>query len=75
LLQPVRLLGMHVRTRKLVGAVVLLLFLVIYAVAVASIGAGHITEASPLLQLLYFVVAGLAWVLPAGLLLRWMARP
>jgi hypothetical protein len=66
---------MHVRTRKLIGAVVLLLFLLIYAVAVASIGAGRITEASPLLQLLYFVVAGLAWVLPAGLLLRWMARP
>jgi hypothetical protein len=66
---------MHVRTRKLLGAVVLLLFLLVYAVAVASIGAGRITEASPLLQLLYFVVAGLAWVLPAGLLLRWMARP
>jgi len=66
---------MHVRTRKLIGAVVLLLFLLIYAVAVASIGAGRITEASPLFQLLYFVVAGLAWVLPAGLLLRWMARP
>jgi hypothetical protein len=66
---------MHVRTRKLIGAVVLLLFLLVYAVAVASIGAGRITEASPLLQLLDFVVAGLAWVLPAGLLLRWMARP
>jgi len=66
---------MHVRTRKLIGSVVLLLFLLVYAVAVASIGAGRITEASPLVQLLYFVVAGLAWVLPAGLLLRWMARP
>jgi Protein of unknown function (DUF2842) len=66
---------MHVRTRKLIGAVVLLLFLVVYALAVASVGAGRITEASPLLQLLYFVVAGLAWVLPAGFLLRWMARP
>jgi hypothetical protein len=66
---------MHVRTRKLIGAVVLLLFLLVYAGTVASIGAGRITEASPLFQLLYFVVAGLAWVLPAGLLLRWMARP
>ena len=66
---------MHVRTRKLIRAVVLLLFLLVYAMAVAGIGAGRITEASPLLQLLYFVVAGLAWVLPAGLLLRWTARP
>jgi len=66
---------MHVRTRKLVGTVVLLLFLLAYALAVASIGAGRITEASPLVQLAYFVVAGLAWVVPAGLLIRWMARP
>jgi len=66
---------MHVRKRKLVGTVVLLLFLLAYALAVASIGAGRITEASPLVQLAYFVVAGLAWVVPAGLLIRWMARP
>jgi hypothetical protein len=66
---------MRVRTRKLVGTVVLLLFLLVYAVAVASIGAGRVTEASPLFQFAYFVVAGLAWVVPAGLLIRWMARP
>jgi Protein of unknown function (DUF2842) len=66
---------MQVRTRKLIGTVVLLLFLICYALAVASIGSGRITEASPLLQLAYFLVAGLAWVVPAGALIRWMARP
>jgi uncharacterized membrane protein len=26
-------------------------------------------------QLAYFLIAGLLWVLPAGLLIRWMQRP
>jgi Protein of unknown function (DUF2842) len=26
-------------------------------------------------QLAYFVTAGLAWIIPAGLLIRWMQRP
>ena len=67
--------SMTVKTRKLIGTVVLLVFLAAYALVVASIGAGRITTASPLAQLAYFVVAGLAWVVPAGLLVRWMQRP
>jgi hypothetical protein len=26
-------------------------------------------------QVIYFFVAGLAWTIPAGLLIRWMQRP
>ncbi|MGA8689508.1 MAG: DUF2842 domain-containing protein [Methyloceanibacter sp.] len=66
---------MRLRTRKLVGTIVLLVFLLAYALAAASIGAGRIASASPLAKLAYFLVAGLAWVLPAGLLIRWMQRP
>ena len=66
---------MTVRTRKLIGTVVLLIFLALYAGAVAAIGAGRITLAPPWVQLAYFVVAGLAWVIPAGLLIGWMQRP
>jgi uncharacterized membrane protein len=50
-------------------------FLAAYALVVASIGAGRITTATPLAQLAFFFVAGLAWVVPAGLLIRWMQRP
>jgi uncharacterized membrane protein len=66
---------MSARTRKLIGTVVLLAFLAAYALVVASIGAGRITTATPLAQLAFFFVAGLAWVVPAGLLIRWMQRP
>jgi uncharacterized membrane protein len=63
------------RSRKLIGTVVLLAFLGVYALVIASIGAGRITTATPLTQLAFFFVAGLAWVVPAGLLIRWMQRP
>ena len=66
---------MSVRTRKLIGTVVLLVFLAAYALVVASIGAGRIATATPIAQLAFFFVAGLAWIVPAGLLIRWMQRP
>ena len=65
---------MRTRTRKLIGTVVLLAFLIAYAALAGAIGAGRASTAHPLLQLAYFVAAGLAWVLPAGLLVRWMQK-
>jgi hypothetical protein len=61
--------------RKLIGTVVLLVFLVLYIWLAAALGSGRIVEAPALLQAAYFLVAGLLWVIPAGLLIRWMQRP
>ena len=66
---------MRQRQRKLVGTVILLLFLIVYSAVAALVGAGVLPESSKLLQLAFYVVAGLAWTLPAGLLVRWMQRP
>jgi hypothetical protein len=66
---------MRARSRKLIGTVVLLLFLGAYAALAALVGSGRISSASPLMQFGFFLVAGLVWVLPAGLLIRWMQRP
>ena len=67
--------AMTARTRKLIGTVGLLVFLAVYAWIAVVIGAGRITLASHWVQLAYFVAAGLLWVIPAGLLMRWMQRP
>jgi hypothetical protein len=61
------------RIRKLFGTIVLLIFLALYAGAAVIIGAGRISLAPHWAQLAYFVIAG--WVIPAGLLIRWMQRP
>jgi hypothetical protein len=66
---------MTVRRRKLIGTMVLLLFIALYAWAAAAIGAGRIALAPAWAQFAYFLVAGLAWTVPGGLLIRWMQRP
>ena len=63
------------RFRKLAGTVVLLIFLTLYAWIAAAIGSGRIAHAPALAQGVYYLVAGLLWVVPAGLLIRWMQRP
>ena len=66
---------MPVRLRKFIGAVVLLVFLTIYALAVMAFAANHMQDADKVMDGAFYVVAGLAWVLPAGLLVTWMQRP
>ena len=66
---------MTTRVRKLIGTVALLVFLTVYVWIAAAIGSGRLAQAPALAQALYYLVAGLLWVLPAGLLIRWMQRP
>lgn len=66
---------MNVRTRKFVGTIALLVFLAVYAIVAMAFGASRFVGSSSLAEGLYFLIAGLAWVFPAGLLVRWMQRP
>jgi Protein of unknown function (DUF2842) len=66
---------MRGRSRKLFGTIALLLFLAVYATIAGLIGSGRIAHAPQWVQFAFFLTAGLAWVLPAGLLVRWMQRP
>ena len=63
------------RTRKLIGAVLLLALIVVYAFLAMLAAVALQVSASRLVELAYYIVAGLAWVVPAGLLIRWMHRP
>ncbi len=66
---------MQIRTRKLIGTLLLLGFLALYSAVVVALAAGRIATAPPLAQFAFFLVAGLVWVVPAGFLIRWMTRP
>lgn len=66
---------MNTRARKLIGTIVLVVFLTIYSVIAGAIGSGRISEANGFIQFIYYLVAGLLWVAPAALLIRWMSRP
>ena len=66
---------MRARTRKLIGTIVILLCLAVYATVAAVIGSGRIAFAPAWVQLAFFLTTGLAWIIPAGLVIRWMQRP
>ena len=67
---------MRRRARKLVGAVAMLAFVGIYAtVAMLVAQTDHIRHAPAVPQALFFLVVGLAWILPLMPLIRGMERP
>jgi hypothetical protein len=66
---------MTLRTRKLVGAIALLVFLAIYALAAMMAAIVLQVSASKIVELVYYPVAGLLWLPPAMWLVKWMQRP
>jgi hypothetical protein len=66
---------MSMRTRKLIGAFGLLLLVTLWSLVAMALAQSVLTDINGLVAAIYYVVAGLGWVLPAMLLVRWMARP
>lgn len=66
---------MTMRTRKLIGTVLLLLLIVVYSFLAMMAAIVLQVGASKLVEVIYYVVAGLLWVVPAAILIRWMQRP
>lgn len=63
------------RARKLIGTVVLVAFICVYALIVMTIAAAKLPGTSHLFQMVYFLIAGLIWVVPAAGLIYWMGKP
>jgi hypothetical protein len=66
---------MSIRTRKLIGTVLLFVLVAAWALLAMALAQSVLTSASPWLALAYYVAAGLGWVVPAMPLIRWMQRP
>ncbi|MDO8840201.1 MAG: DUF2842 domain-containing protein [Parvibaculum sp.] len=64
-----------IRTRKLLGTIILLIGLTLYSFLVMTIAvSGHLSE-SGWMQFFYYLIAGVAWAFPAKYLIVWMVRP
>jgi hypothetical protein len=66
---------MPIRIRKLIGAVALLTLVIVWSLLAMAIAQPVLASASRLAEAIYYVVAGLGWVLPAMPLIKWMSRP
>lgn len=65
---------MRQRTRKLIGTFLLIAFVIVWALFGMLVAQGRVVELPGYGRFLVFLFLGLVWVLPAGLLIRWMAR-
>ncbi|MBS1167194.1 MAG: hypothetical protein H6R00_3219 [Proteobacteria bacterium] len=61
--------------RKLIGTIILVITVPVYALIAMVIAVAVLPGVNVWGQLAYYVVAGLLWVPPAGLLITWMVRP
>jgi hypothetical protein len=66
---------MGIRTRKLVGTVALLALVTLWALLAMAFAQFALRSAHAVVIALYYVIAGLGWVLPAMPLVRWMVKP
>jgi hypothetical protein len=53
----------------------LVVFVPFYALLAMTVAAAHLPGTTILTQSIFYAVAGLIWVIPAGLIIRWMQRP
>jgi len=65
---------MRIRTRKLVGTVLLLVLVTVWALLAMAFAQFALRAQHAIVVMLFYAVAGLGWVLPAMPIVAWMQR-
>lgn len=63
------------RLRSFIGTILIIVLVIVYAVVAVAVASALLAETPVWVNLLYFLVSGLLWVLPAMLIIKWMAGP
>lgn len=63
------------KLRSFVGTILIILIVSIYALLATTIATATLATAPWWAHLLYFLLTGLLWVIPAMLIIKWMAGP
>ncbi|MBB6466429.1 hypothetical protein HNQ96_002294 [Aminobacter lissarensis] len=66
---------MPVRVKKLIGTVLLVLLVIVYALIATMVAVAQLSQSGPVVHLLFFFFSGLLWILPAMLIIKWMVKP
>ncbi len=66
---------MSIRVRKLIGAVALLVLVSTWALLAMAMAQSALTDINGFVAAIYYVAAGLGWVLPAMPIISWMSKP
>jgi hypothetical protein len=65
---------MPIRLRKLIGTVMLLVLVIVWALVAMALAQFPAIRDNAVLSVVYYVIAGLGWVLPAMPIVSWMSR-
>jgi len=63
---------MPIRIRKLIGGIALIVLVVSWVLIAMALAQLPVIKANAIVEAIYYVVAGLGWVLPAMPLIKWM---
>ena len=61
------------RLRRFIGTIALLTLVIVWALLAMALAQSVLTDINGFVAALYYVVAGLGWVLPAMPIISWMA--
>jgi hypothetical protein len=63
------------RVKKLLGTVLLIALVVIYALVATTVAVARLSESGPVAHLLFFVLTGILWIVPAMGIIKWLMLP
>ncbi len=66
---------MHPRLRSLIGTVLIIILVIVYALAATTVASLLLATSPWWVHFLYFLFSGLLWILPAMVIIKWMAGP
>lgn len=66
---------MRIRTRKFLGTIGLLVLVTAWSLFIMAIAPFMLGSANVAVQTVFYILAGLGWVLPAMPLVSWMLKP
>jgi len=61
--------------RKMIGAVLILILMALYAVLATTFAAVNLGQSGWVVQLVYFFFTGILWIVPAMFIIKWMLKP
>lgn len=63
------------RLRSLIGTLLLIVLVVVYALVASAVAVTQLAESSAWTHLAFFAFSGILWVVPAMGIVWWMVRP
>lgn len=63
------------RLRSFIGTILIICLVILYALLATTVATLTLATSPWWVHLLYFLLSGLLWILPAMLIIKWMAVP